>query len=49
MQATAHATEQPVTRTGGKCDSRERRGAAIYDDAPQDGRSGESGLPGECA
>lgn len=45
---TAHATSRPATRTSGKCDSEERRGAR-YDGALQDGRSGETRLPGECA
>lgn len=44
-----HACDaRSLTRTSGKCDSRERRGTR-YDGAAQDGRSGELRLPGECA
>lgn len=45
--ATAHATRL-LTRTCGKCDSRERR-EVRYDGAAQDGRPGELKLLGECA
>lgn len=43
--ACSHGTcsdGRSTTRTSGKCDLEERRGAR-YDDGPQDGRSGEPG------
>lgn len=48
MQATAHATS---SRLQGRAENatRERDEEQRYSDAPQDGRSGEPGLPGERA